>query len=111
MRIIDLAEQLQLKVFTGNDQLEKEVTGGYVSDLLSDVMGHAVEGNVWITLQNHLNVVAIASLKDLACVILVKGIEPSLEVISKAKEENVVILGSSESTFDLAGKIYQLLGR
>lgn len=111
MKIIDLADQLQLKVFTGNDQLENEVTGGYVSDLLSDVMGHAVEGNVWITLQNHLNVVAIASLKDLACVILVKGIEPSLEVLSKAKEENIPILGSSENTFNLTGKIYQLLNR
>lgn len=109
MKVIDLIEKLELNVFTGSVGMEKEITGGYVSDLLSDVMGHAAEGNVWITLQNHLNVVAIASLKDLACVILVKGFEPSEEVLAKALVENVPILGSKEKTFELAGKIYKML--
>lgn len=109
MKVIELIEKLQLKVFTKNVNLENEIKGGYVSDLLSDVMGNATEGNVWITLQNHLNVVAIASLKDIACVVLVKGIEPSLDVIAKANEEQIPILGSTEKTFELSGKIYQLL--
>lgn len=109
MKITELAEALQLKVFTGENLLEKEISGGYVSDLLSDVMGNAAEGNVWLTLQNHLNVVAIASLKELACVILVKGIAPSAEVINKARNEEVVMLGSSENTFELAGKVFKLL--
>jgi serine kinase of HPr protein (carbohydrate metabolism regulator) len=109
MKVIELAEKLQLKLFTKNVSLDREISGGYVSDLLSDVMGNAKEGNVWVTLQNHLNVVAIASLKDLACVILVKGIEPSLEVLAKANEEQIPILGSNDKTFELSGKIYQML--
>ena len=109
MKVIDLVEKLDLKVFTEGVDLNTEITGGYVSDLLSDVMGHAAEGNVWITLQNHLNVVAIASLKDLACVILVKGIEPSEEVLAKANSEQIPVLGSAGNTFELAGNIYKLM--
>jgi predicted transcriptional regulator len=110
MKVFELAEQLGLSVFTPTIGMENEITGGYISDLLSDVMGNASEGNVWITLQNHLNVVAIASLKDLACVVLVKGIEPSDDVVKKAISENVAILGSNENTFELAGKIFKMLG-
>ena len=109
MKVIDLVNALELTVFTGDSGLENEVAGGYVSDLLSDVMGNAREGDVWITLQNHMNVVAIASLKDLPCVILVKGIEPSAEVKEKAIAEGIAVLGSKERTFALAGKIYQML--
>jgi serine kinase of HPr protein (carbohydrate metabolism regulator) len=109
MKVIDLKEKLGLTLFTQSGDLNKEITSGYVSDLLSDVMGHANEGAVWLTLQNHLNVVAIASLKDLACVVLVKGIEPTPDVVAKANSEDVVILGSTDKTFELAGKVYQLL--
>ncbi len=111
MKVTELVENLQLTVFTGNIGMENEITGGYVSDLLSDVMGNASEGNVWVTIQNHLNVVAIASLKDLAAIIFVKDVEPSEEVLNKAKEENVPVLGSAEKTFELSGKIYQLLAK
>lgn len=109
MKVADLIDKLQLKVYTGEAGLNSKVSGAYVSDLLSDVMGHAAEGNVWITLQNHLNVVAIASLRDLPCVILVKNIAPPAEVIEKAVDENIAILGSGEQTFELAGKLYSLL--
>jgi serine kinase of HPr protein (carbohydrate metabolism regulator) len=109
MKVIELKEQLGLTLYTESGDLEKEITSGYVSDLLSDVMGYANEGEVWLTLQNHLNVVAIASLKDLSCVVLVKGIVPTPEVIAKANMEDVIILGSTDKTFEVAGKIYQLL--
>ncbi|MDA3930790.1 MAG: DRTGG domain-containing protein [Prolixibacteraceae bacterium] len=109
MKVIELVEQLKLKVFTENTNLNNTISGAYVSDLLSDVMGNANENQVWITLQNHLNVVAIASLKDLACIVLINNIKPSSEVIEKAIEEGVVILGSSDSTFNVAGEIYQML--
>lgn len=108
MKVSELAEKLQLNNFTTNIP-DKEISGGYVSDLLSDVMGYAAEGNVWITLQNHLNVVAIASLKDIACVVLVKGIVPPAEVIAKANEERIAILGSDRATFELVGEIYKML--
>ncbi|MBP7507544.1 MAG: serine kinase [Prolixibacteraceae bacterium] len=109
MKVSELVEKLELKVYAGSDNLDTEITGGYVSDLLSDVMGFAREGNVWITLQNHLNVIAIASLKDLSCVILVKNIVPGDDVIEKANEEGIPLLGSSSKTFELGGEIYRLL--
>ena len=109
MKVIDLITELNLKVFTAETGLENKMTGGYVSDLLSDVMGNAKEGQVWITLQNHMNVIAIASLKDLPCVIFVKGIIPPPQVVNKAIEEEIALLGSNDRTFELAGKIYQIL--
>ena len=81
MKVVDLVEKLQLKVFSGQAGLNREVTGGYVSDLLSDVMGNAAEGDVWITLQTHQNVLAIAALKEVAADILVKGREPEPEML------------------------------
>lgn len=109
MTLKEITEKLKLKVFCGEAYLEREVTGGYVSDLLSDVMGKAEEGAVWITLQSHLNVVAIASLKELAAVILINGVSPDATVVAKAEEENIPLLGSENPAFDVAGQLYQLL--
>lgn len=109
MKVSKLIEMLGLTVYTGSEGLDREITGGYVSDLLSDVMGNGKEGNIWITLQNHMNVVAVASLKDMACIILVKNIVPVAGIVDKAKEEGIPILGSGENTFELSGKIYKLL--
>lgn len=109
MTVRQLAEELGWKVYTGNSNLERKVRGGYVSDLLSDVMGHAVEGEVWITLQSHMNVVAIASLKELAAILLVKGIEPDKHVLEKALEEGIPVLGTTAQTFETAGKLFHLL--
>lgn len=66
MTVRELATQLKLEVCCGAAGLDKEIKGGYTSDLLSDVMGNAREGNIWITLQTHKNIMAIASLKELA---------------------------------------------
>ncbi|MCL2246756.1 MAG: serine kinase, partial [Lentimicrobiaceae bacterium] len=76
MNVRDLVEKANLKILSGEKGMEAEITGGYTCDLLSDVMGHAQEGNVWITLQTHKNVMAIASLKELAAIILVKNLQP-----------------------------------
>ena len=78
MKVCDLIEKLGLSVLCGQD-LEREVKGGYTSDLLSDVMGHIDEGMVWIT--------------------------------SKGNEENVLLLGTRENTFETSGKLYQLLNQ
>jgi predicted transcriptional regulator len=98
---------LNLKVFSGKEGLEREITGGYVSDLLSDVMGNAAEGEVWVTLQTHRNVVAIASLKELACVLLVSSLEPEQNTFDHSNEEGIPVLGTSLSTFGIAGLLYQ----
>lgn len=109
MKVIELVQLMNLKVFTPGVDLNRQISGAYVSDLLSDVMGHAREDQLWITLQNHLNVVAIASLKDLAAVVLVKGISPGNEVVEKAQSEGIALLGTMEQTFETAGIIYKML--
>ncbi len=108
MTVNDLIQKLNLTVYSGAEGLEKEVTGAYVSDLLSDVMGFAQEGQAWLTLQTHKNVMAIASLKDLPCIILVHGHKPDEDAIAVSEEENIPILGSSDQTFELSGKLYVL---
>lgn len=109
MKISELAEQLNLRVVSGTGGLEREITGGYVSDLLSDVIGNAKEGNLWITLQSHHNIIAVASLKDLSGVIVVKGNNPAAETIKKSNEENIPVLSTEEDTFTIAGAVYDLL--
>lgn len=111
MRVKDLVDQLGLTVFCGEQSLDNEIKGGYVSDLLSDVMGFAAEGEVWITLQTHKNIVAIASLKDLAAIVLVKGNKPEEDTLKQAIAEDIPVLGTIDSTFDIAGKIYQLISK
>ena len=85
MTVKELVEKMNLSVFCGEDNMDTEIKGGYVSDLLSDVMGFAQEGHVWVTLQTHKNVIAIASLKELACVILVKGNNPTTTCWSRPR--------------------------
>ncbi len=109
MKVIDLVNEFGLQVFSGESGLENEIAGGYVSDLLSDVMGFAREGEVWITLQTHQNVMAVASLKDLAAVILVRGFSPEAETIEHSREEGIPVLGTSMPAFEIAGKLYALL--
>ena len=109
MTVKDLIEKMNLTIFCGEENVGNEIKGGYVSDLLSDVMGFAQEGNVWVTLQTHKNVIAIASLKELACVVLVKGNKPDDDMLEQAKDEGIPVLGTDEQTFEVAGKIYQLL--
>lgn len=111
MTVREIAEKLNLRVFSGEAGLDREVTGGYVSDLLSDVMGFAKDGSVWVTLQTHKNVMAIATLKELAAVVIVKGFEPEEDAKEVSEEEGIPILGSNEQTFELAGRIYNLLNR
>ncbi len=109
MTIKEITDALEFTVYTEGDGLGSNVSGGYVSDLLSDVMGHSKEGELWVTLQSHVNVVAIASLKELSAIVLVKGIVPDADVIRKATEEGIPLLGTDGGTFDTAGKLFQIL--
>jgi serine kinase of HPr protein (carbohydrate metabolism regulator) len=109
MKLKEIIEKLQLKVLTGQDRLDVDVTGGYASDLLSDVIANSKEGNLWITLQTHQNIIAVAKLKDLAGIIIVNRREPDEETLGKAKEENVPLLSSEDTAFDVSGKLYELI--
>ena len=108
MTLADLADRLGLQVKAGHGQLQSEVTGGYASDLLSDVIANARAGDLWITLQRHVNIVAVASMKDLAGVVLVNGRQPEEETIEKAEAEHVPLLVSGMPTFELAGRLCEI---
>ena len=109
MRISEIITKLQLKVLSGQDRLEEEVTGGYTSDLLSDVIANSKEGNLWITLQIHQNIIAVAKLKDLVGIIIINNREPDEETLKKAKEEYVSVLCSEKMAFEISGKLYNLI--
>jgi hypothetical protein len=103
-----IAAALNLVVTTGEDLLERTVTGGYAGDLLSDVLAHARKGQVWITLQTHTNIVAVASAKELCGIIVVNGRTPEEKTIRKAGEEHIPILVSALSTYDVVCKLCEL---
>jgi len=109
MKVAELVKDLKLRIIVPGENMDRVISGGYASDLLSDVMGHSKQDQVWITLQNHLNVIAVASLKDLAAIILVHDQNPSEEVINRAIEEGVTMLGTDSDTFQIAALIYQSL--
>jgi predicted transcriptional regulator len=109
MKVAELIEKLNLTVFESGENMNRELTGGYASDLLSDVMGKTKPDMVWITLQSHVNIIAVASLKDLAAIIIVHGQVPPSEVIEKACAEGITLLGTESDTFLTAAKVYQCL--
>ena len=72
-------------------------------------MGNAEEGHIWLTIQVHKNIIAVASLKELSSILLVKGLKPSEETIEAAKQEGIPICQTSETAFETAGKLYNLI--
>lgn len=109
MKVSELVNTLGLKVYSGEAGLDKEIEGGYTSDLLSDVMGNADAGFVWITLQTHKNIMAIASLKELAAIILVKGNQPEEDAAMQSNSEGIPILGTDSESFEISGMLYNLI--
>jgi hypothetical protein len=102
-------KHLNLKVFSGFDRLKTKVVDGYTGDLLSDVMANSKEGDIWMTRQVHQNIIAVASLKDHAGIILVHGAEPAKDTLEKALKENIPLMGTDLSGFEIAGRIYNIL--
>ena len=88
--------------------LEGEVTGGYAGDLLSDVLANSEKGYVWITLQIHQNIIAVASSKELSGIIIVNGRKPKEETLMRANEEKIPVMISNSLTYEVAGKLYEI---
>ncbi len=103
----ELAEALSLHVLTMPDG-EREVEGVYIGDLLSWVMGRAQSGNVWITIMSNLNIVAVASLSDVSCILLAEGVEPDASVIETAKGKDINLFSSKASAYELAKMLAQI---
>lgn len=108
MRVEEFAKKTGMKVLTGEKGLERDVSGVYACDLLSWVMSHADKGNLWITVHTHLNIVAVALLTEVACIIVPEGINVEEATLNKAIDEGVVILSSTMSTYEVCCKAYEL---
>ena len=108
MNLAELVQQLDLTVFAGRKGLARTVSGGYASDLLSDVMAHGRKDHVWVTVQVHPNIIAVAVLKELAAIVLVNGREPAPETSERAEEKGVALIGTPLSAFEFVGRVYGL---
>jgi hypothetical protein len=108
MTLGEIAEALKLDIRVCPSEMDREVEGGYVSDLLSDVIAGAKEGDIWITLQLHQNIVAVAFLNNLAGIVIVGGREPDPDTLKKAEEQGVPIMVTSMPAYELAGRIYEM---
>lgn len=111
MKVKEIVDKFDLKVLTAADALDVEVSGGYGSDLLSDVMANSRPGNIWITLQTHQNIVAVAKLRSLAAIVLVNGRTPEEETVRSAEKEQVPLLLSGDPAFQIAGKLFMSLSQ
>ena len=97
-----------MKPLSAFSRLSGECARGYVSDLLSDVMANAKAGDLWVTLQTHQNIVAVASLKEIAGIIIIGGREPEKTTLAKAEEENIPIFLTNLPAFEVVGRLYQM---
>ncbi len=103
-------EAINGEILTENvDYKNIELDDGYCSDLLSDVMGNALDNQVWITIMRHLNVIAVASLTGVPAVVFTKNIKPDVAVIEKANNEEICLITCKLSSFEASGILYQLL--
>ena len=108
MTLLHITKTFNLQVVCGEEFLDREIANGYAGDLLSDVIANTEEGDLWITLQVHLNIVAVAVMKDLSGIILIGGRKPEEETLVKAQSENMPVLTTPLPAFELAGRLYSL---
>jgi hypothetical protein len=109
MNLQQIIDQLNLKILTDpRDFGHISPTGGYSSDLLSCVMAGAKKGHIWITLQAHLNIVAVAALNEVAAVIITENAQPDAASIAKANEQGVILLSTPQPTYEVNGRLWGL---
>ena len=106
MNVKELSEKFSLHVAAGGKHLDRQIQGGYCGDLLSDVMANAPTGCIWLTVQTHQNIVAVAVLHEMAAIVLTGGQEPDRETVEKAEEEGIPILMWLTTAFELAGQVH-----
>lgn len=109
MKLSDIVKEIGCEILTGTVNLDKEIKNGYVSDLLSDVIGNIKENSIWITIQRHINILGVAKLKDVIAILIPRNLQIEENIIEKAREEKIAILRDPRSAFELSGIIYNLL--
>ena len=109
MTLQDIITGLNLNVLTAQRNFTTVTPqGGYASDLLSCVVAGAQPGNLWVTLQAHMNVVAVAALREVSAVIITENAQPDADVIEKADQQGVILLSTAEPSYQVVGKLWEL---
>ena len=109
MNVKDIAEKCGFRIAAGEDALSRSVEGIYCCDLLSFAMGRAPEDFAWITVMGNMNSVAVASLADVACIVLCDKVQPDEDMLKKAEQQDIAILLSDQPAFDTGLKMYEAI--
>jgi hypothetical protein len=107
MNVAEAAKKLDGTLMSALSASQREIQGGYASDLLSDVMGNSREGDLWVTLQKHVNIVAVAQLNGLAAIVLVNSRNPEPDTLARAQEMGIPIIVTPLQAFDAIGILHE----
>lgn len=108
MTVEQLAKTADFKAICLPDG-SREILGGYAGDLLSWVMGRANEGDAWVTIMSNVNIVAVCTLADPACIVLAEGVSPDPDTVKRAEEQGVNIIATDLDTFGACVRIASLI--
>jgi hypothetical protein len=108
MKLEEITDKLGLEKGTRHFEGGRDISGAYTSDLLSDVIANSKKDNVWITMQTHLNIAAVAMLKELTAIIVVMNKEIDNDTVKKAEQEKINILKTGMTAYQVSGKLYEL---
>lgn len=108
MNLKEIISKLNLVPVDDSIEIDKEIKYAYCSDMLSDVMGNAKENTLWITLQTHQNIIGVAVMKEIEGIIIVNDRKPEAETIKKAKFQNIPLLLTNKSAFNICGLLYKI---
>lgn len=104
----ELKDKLGLKTLNSKIEQDREIADAYVCDLLSWVMANGKADMAWVTVQTHLNVVAVASLHDFACIIVPEDIEVPEATVARAEEENIAVFSTNKSAYQVCCELFSL---
>lgn len=107
MKVADICKQLKLQVLVQGED-NKEATGVIAGDLLSFIIGKAEPNMAWVTIQTHINVAAVASLKELSLIVIASGRTPAGELVEKCKSERITLAVTDDCMYKVSGKLYKL---
>jgi hypothetical protein len=109
MNLQQIIDHLELKPLTQTQDFSQvEPKSGYTADLLSCVMAGAKAHCIWVTLQAHVNIIAVAALLDMSAIIITEGAQPDQATITKANAQSIPVLSTPRSTFDIVGELWSL---
>lgn len=109
MTVKNLIDKLNLEIISEGTNINAEIDGCYTTDLLSLAMANVCKGNIWITVQTNMNILGIAALAETSCVIIAQSMNISKDVTDKASEEQICVLRSDLSAYELSVEIGKLI--